>query len=340
MELYLDTVLPAEIKAAAEYGFLTGVTTTPTFMQRQGVTDVDKAIVELSHLVPLLHVEALGDTWQEIIAEAERQANLPGVNNNLVFKIPITNEGLKAVSRLSAKGYRTNVHLVYTLNQAWLAAAAGATYICPLVGRLHDQGHDSFALIQQIVDMVNYYGYNSKVMVSSVRHADHVRMAVVSGAQAVTIPWKVLKVLTDNSLTEKGIFSFEVDTKLTTYTVKQIMGAANPVVTQNTTVGEAARIMTETGLGIVSVADDNGLLSGVFTDGDLRRHVSKPDLALTPMSEMMGRNPKFLTADTILQDAVKLFREVEVDNFVVVDEHKKPIGILDVQDLVREGLLQ
>ena len=339
MELFLDSVDFNEVKAAAEFGFLKGITTTPTFMHQHGIKDVDGAIVDFSKMVDQVHVEALGDACTEILTEARRLSQLPGLARPLVFKIPVTNEGLKAACRLTRDAHKTNVHLVYTLNQAYIAAASGAAYICPLVGRLHDQGHDAFALIEQAVNMVERYRFAAKVMVSSVRHPDHVRMAILCGAQAITMPWKVMRILADNLLTERGIADFNTHTKLTTYTVRQVIRAANPIVTEEATVAEAAIQITQSKLGIVSIVDHEGRLIGVFTDGDLRRAIDHKDLAHERVGHLMSRNPKYVTADTILQDAVAFLREAQVDNLVVVDSQQRPIGIIDVQDLLRDGLM-
>ncbi len=223
---------------------------------------MDQAIVDLSHLSNQLHVEALGDSVEEIKEEAYRISSLDGLEEDIVFKIPVELSGLKAVSRLTGEGFKVNVHLVYTLNQAYLAAEAGATYICPLVGRLHDQGHDSFALIEQSVEMIEEQDYNSKVMVSSVRHPEHVRQAILAGAHAVTVPWQVMKVLPENELTGRGIRNFSIDTQLTTYTVHQFVSEKNPTVKADIKLAEAAIEMTRAGYGIVSVVDDSGELIG------------------------------------------------------------------------------
>ncbi len=339
MELYLDSVDFKEVREAVELGFLDGITTTPTFMHRHGIKNVDQAIVELSHMARHVHVEALGDTSEQILKEADRLASLKDVGESLVFKIPVTNEGLKAGAKLASQGKKTNIHLVYTLNQAYLAAAAGATYICPLVGRLHDQGHDSFALIEQSVEMVERYGYSTKIMVSSVRHPDHVRMGILCGAHAATIPWKVMKILADNVLTGHGIQLFDKHTKLTTYTVGQVIRQANPTVTPESTVAQASIEMTRSDLGIVSVVDDNGKLVGVFTDGDLRRAVQHDNLIHEKIQDLMGTNPRSVNEETLLQEAINIMHETKVDNLVVVDQVNRPIGIIDVQDLLEDGLI-
>src|SRR5688572_8117328 len=125
MELYLDSVDFKEIEQAFKLGFLTGLTTTPTFMHRHGITDIDGAIVKLSGMVPVLQVEALGDTPEDILKEAERLLALGLDKNKTVFKIPVSNVGVTACKLLRDKGLLVNIHLVYTLNQAYMAMAAG-----------------------------------------------------------------------------------------------------------------------------------------------------------------------------------------------------------------------
>ena len=183
MELFLDSVNFDEIEEAVTLGILSGLTTTPTFMFRHGITDLDGAIVKLSGMVPILHIEALGKSVAEIKAEVDRILKLP-LKKEPVFKIPVSNHGISACRQLVNQGRQVNIHLVYTLNQAYLAMEAGSTYVCPLVGRLHDQGHDAMALIEQTVAIVDRYGYKSKIMVSSVRHPEHVRQALLLGAHA------------------------------------------------------------------------------------------------------------------------------------------------------------
>ena len=339
MELFIDSADIAAVQAAVDLGFIEGITITPTFMHRLGIKDVDGTIVELSRMTNQLHIEALGDTCDGVLAEAERLASLPGLAKPPVFKIPVTNAGLKAANRLVRDGHKTNVHLVYTLNQVYLAAASGASYICPLVGRLQDQGHDSFTLIEQAVDLVVRCNYPAKIMVSSIRHPEHVRLSLLAGAHAVTVPWKVLRILAENALTDRGIGQFSIDTQLTTCTVRQLIRPANPIVNERSSVAEAAIEMTKSKLGAVSVVDGNGRVVGVLTDGDLRRAIDHADLAHERVNRLMTRDPKRVTADTILQDAVAFLHRAQVDNLIVVDDLDRPIGILDVQDLLRDGLL-
>jgi len=201
MELYLDSVNLDEINSALDLGIIAGVTTTPTFMHREGITDVDSTIVELSKKVSVLQIEALGRTANEIIDEAYRQEALGLNRETTVYKIPMSMEGVKACKHLTDLGFKVNLHLVYTIQQAYMAMEAGATYVCPLVGRLQDQGGDAIGLVKAMVDLTKEYGYNTKVMFSSVRTSQHVKEALKAGAHTITIPWKIMNKLTEHHLT-------------------------------------------------------------------------------------------------------------------------------------------
>ena len=341
MELYLDSVDFAEIEAALDYGFIRGLTTTPTFMHRHGITDIDGAIVKLSGMVPELQVEALGDTPEEVVAEAERILALPGLKQEPVFKVPISTAGAKACNRLVTSGHRVNVHLIYTLNQAYMALAAGASFICPLAGRLQDQGHDAISLYEQCVDVIDRYDYDAKVMFSSVRYVDHIRQAMLAGVHVVTAPYKIIARLCDNVLTELGTAQFREHTALMTTRVSSMIRPENPVCTADDRLKDAMVRMTESRLGVVTVVDGNGAAVGVFTDGDLRRRL--PDAGANVLDQSIGeigfsQDPLTLPADALLNEAVTLFEKHSVDSIVVVDGDR-PIGVLDIQDLVRQGIL-
>jgi transaldolase len=340
VDLYLDSVDFKEIEAALEYGFVKGLTTTPTFMHRHGITDIDAAIVKLSGMVPELQVEALGDTPDAILAEADRLLSLP-LEREPVFKVPISNEGVKACSRLTQKGHRVNVHLIYTLNQAYMAMEAGAAFICPLAGRMQDQGHDAIQLFEQCVDVIERYDYDSKVMFSSVRHAEHVRQAMLTGVHVCTMPFSVMKNLCENTLTALGTAQFREHTALMTMRVKDVIREANPVCEASETLSAAMVKMTESRLGTVTLVDTKGAVAGVFTDGDLRRKLQADGRAILdkPLSAIgFSTKPHTIARDALLNDAVKLFKKAEVDSIIVVDG-ARPVGVLDVQDLIKLGLL-
>jgi transaldolase len=341
MELYLDSVDFKEIEAALDYGFIKGLTTTPTFMHRHGITDIDGAILKLSKMVPELQVEALGDTPDEIVAEAERLVGLGLDTSKTVFKVPISNEGVKACSRLRGRGYKVNVHLIYTLNQAYMAMEAGASFICPLAGRMQDQGHDAIQLFEQCVDVIDRYGYDSKVMFSSVRHAEHVRQAMLTGVHVCTMPFSVMKNLCENTLTALGTAQFREHTALMTMRVKDVIRQSNPVCETGETLSSAMVKMTESRLGLVTLVDSKGAVAGVFTDGDLRRKLQSGGRAILDQSLAtigFSKTPLTIDRESLLNDAVKAFKKAELDSIVVVDGNR-PVGVLDVQDLIKLGLL-
>jgi len=334
MELYLDSANLKEIEEAFKLGFLNGLTTTPTFMQREGITDIDGMIVKLSKIVPVLQIEALGDTAEDILKEAQRQLDLGLDINKTVFKIPVSLEGVRACKMLRDHGMMVNVHLVYTLQQAYMAMQAGATYVCPLVGRLQDQGHDALDLVAQIVDAVNHYGYNTKVMFSSVRTMEHIRNALNLGVHTITVPLKIMKQLTENHFTTVGTDQFIQDTRLMTVRVKEALSGINPIVAADTNLAEAIVKMTEYGFGAITVVNADGSLKGVFTDGDLRRKLTSDgrDVLGKNIGDFTYNQPIAIEGGALLNEAAGLFKSTKVDT-ILVTENGKPIGMLDIQDL-------
>jgi len=334
MELYLDSANLKEIEEGFKLGFLNGLTTTPTFMQREGITDIDAMIVKLSKIVPVLQIEALGNTAEEVVKEAQRQLDLGLDPKCTVFKIPVSLEGVRACYMLRKQGLMVNVHLVYTLQQAYMAMHAGASYVCPLVGRLQDQGHDALALVEQCVGAVDHYGYNSKIMFSSVRTAEHVRNAINIGVHTITVPLKILKTLTDNNFTTLGTEQFLSDTRLMTVRVKEAINSINPIVSADTNLKDAIVKMTEYGFGSVTVTNAGGNVLGVFTDGDLRRLLQKDGEHILgkKLGDLEYKTPISIEGNELLNVAAGLFKKTNVDT-ILVTENGKPTGMLDIQDL-------
>jgi len=338
MELYLDSADIKEIEEAFQLGFLTGLTTTPTFMHREGVTDIDGLILKLSKMVPVLQIEALGNTAEAVLKEARRQLDLGLDPKKTVFKIPVSLEGVRACALLRKEGLLVNVHLVYTLQQAYMAMQAGATYVCPLIGRLQDQGHDALSLVEQCVFAVDHYGYDTKVMFSSVRSTEHVRNALNLGVHTITVPWKIMKGLTENNFTTLGTDQFIEHTRLMTVKVKDVISKTNPVVEADTSLMDAIVKMTEYGFGAITIVRKDGSLLGVFTDGDLRRKIQEEgrDVLKKNIGDLTHKDPIAVDAGVLLNDAATIFKKTSVDT-ILVTENGKPIGMLDIQDLKSNG---
>ncbi len=340
MELYLDSADINEIEEAFKLGFIDGLTTTPTFMHRHGITDIDGAILKLSKMVPVLQIEALGDTAEEVVAEAKRLLSLGLDKKKTVFKIPASLIAAKACKMLRDEDIMVNIHLVYNIQQAYMAMAAGATYVCVFVGRMRDQGYDALKLVKDCIDLVEKYNYNSKIMFSSVRHSEHVKNAIDLGCHNITIPWKIMKNLNNNNFTEIGTQQFVNHTRQMTLKVGEIIGNKNPIISEDALVTEATVEMTKYGTGAASVVDKDGKLMGIFTDGDLRRGMNAhgQDILSKKMTDFDMKMPINIDIDEKLYKAVAIFKEKQVDNIIAVS-NGKPVGMLDVQDLVKLEIL-
>ena len=211
MKIFIDTANLNEIRKAKALGLVDGVTTNPTLLAKEG-EEIEALIRKISEEVKgPINVEVTGITSEEIVKEAKWMATW---GDEIVIKIPITQEGLKAVKILSSEGIRTNVTLLFSTSQAILAAKAGATYVCPFLGRLDDISFNGIELIRQIKGVYgNYDDIQTKIIVASVRHPIHVIEAGLLGAEIVTIPPAILDQMVKHPLTDKGIAQFLEDAK-------------------------------------------------------------------------------------------------------------------------------
>src|SRR5512138_1235992 len=208
MQFFIDTADVGEIKKALEMGLCDGVTTNPSLVAKTG-RRFDEVLREIVALKPgPISAEVTAVDCEGMLREAEE---LVKFGPDIVIKIPLITEGLRAVKALSAKGIKTNVTLCFSPVQALLAAKAGATYISPFVGRLDDISQDGMQLIEQIVQIYQNYDFETEVLVASVRHPVHVLQAALIGAHAATIPPKTLHQLMKHPLTDRGIEGFLAD---------------------------------------------------------------------------------------------------------------------------------
>jgi len=211
MKFFIDTANPDEIKRAYEMGVLDGVTTNPTLISKEK-KDFESLIHEICKTVKGLPIslEVLSLNSEGMIEEARR---LFKMGENIVVKIPMTTEGLKAIKVLVSEGIKTNTTLVFSPTQALLAAKAGTTYVSPFIGRLDDIAQTGMELIEQIVTIFKNYSFESQVIVASIRHPIHVLEAALIGADVATIPYKVIEQLVKHPLTDIGIERFLADWK-------------------------------------------------------------------------------------------------------------------------------
>lgn len=210
MKFFIDTANVANIREANSWGVVDGVTTNPTLVAKEG-RDFKETILEICSIVDgPVSAEVVSLDAENIIREARDIAEW---HQNIVIKVPMTKDGIKAVRQLSSEGIRTNVTLVFSPNQALIAAKAGATYISVFVGRLDDVGNEGMDVVHDTVHILDVYSYQSEVIVASVRHPVHVVQAARAGAHIATIPFSVLDKMFKHPLTDVGIDRFLEDWK-------------------------------------------------------------------------------------------------------------------------------
>lgn len=208
MKIFLDTADVEEIRQGVAMGVVDGVTTNPSLAAKAGRNFKD-VVLEITEICDgPVSAETVALKADEIVAEGRLLAKWAP---NIIVKVPLMTEGLKAVKQLTSEGIRTNVTLVFSSNQALLAAKAGATFVSPFLGRLDDLGQDGMAMVRECVEIFRNYGIVTEVLAASIRHPLHVTQAALAGADIATLPFKVLQQLVQHPLTDKGIQSFLAD---------------------------------------------------------------------------------------------------------------------------------
>jgi transaldolase len=208
MKFFLDTANIDEIREAASWGILDGVTTNPSLMSKEK-GNFEEILLEICKIVDgSVSAEVISTDAVQMVKEAEKLAAL---HPNITVKIPMIPEGLKAVVRLSSSGIKTNMTLVFSPVQALLAAKAGATFVSPFVGRLDDVGHIGMDVVRDSVQIFENYGFSTEVLAASLRHPLHVYEAAMAGAHIATMPFKVMMQLVKHPLTDKGLAQFLKD---------------------------------------------------------------------------------------------------------------------------------
>jgi transaldolase len=208
MKLFLDTANQAEVEEAVKMGVISGVTTNPSLVAKEGGDYLERVTYFCNLVGGPISVEVLSTDAAGMLQEARELAKL---HENIVIKLPITAESLGVIKRLREEGIKTNATLCFSANQAILAARAGATYVSPFVGRLNDIGQDGMVLIEEIRTIYRNFGYTTEIIVASIRNPRQVTEAALIGADIATIPFKVLQQMVNHPQTDLGIAKFEAD---------------------------------------------------------------------------------------------------------------------------------
>ncbi|MBQ5652186.1 MAG: fructose-6-phosphate aldolase [Peptococcaceae bacterium] len=208
MKLFLDTANQAEVEEAVKMGVISGVTTNPSLVAKEGGDYLERVTYFCNLVGGPISVEVLSTDAAGMLQEARELAKL---HENIVIKLPITAESLGVIKQLREEGIKTNATLCFSANQAILAARAGATYVSPFVGRLNDIGQDGMVLIEEIRTIYRNFGYTTEIIVASIRNPRQVTEAALIGADIATIPFKVLQQMVNHPQTDLGIAKFEAD---------------------------------------------------------------------------------------------------------------------------------
>ena len=335
MKIFLDTIDLNEIKKYNDILNIAGVTTNPNLARRFGMSDDVEMVREIAKVIGKnkeIHVEAFGESSKEIIKNSQRiKKNCS--NLNLVFKIPFSEEGVKAAKFLIKEKFSTNLHLIFSLSQAIISASINSNYICPLIGRLDDIGHNAIDNLSKIIS--SYKTHNSKTLVmgSSVRNLNHVIDCYKIGVDAITIPMKVVKEMFNHPLTDTGFLQFKNDLNQMRQ-ISSIDFNRNLLIDANKTLLDTLITLQKFKGAAIAVTKKNKL-AGIFTTGDLNRLIeSKKKFSFEEKIEsFITKNPYSLDISDKVEDVTNIVKKHNLGQFVIMDQ-SKVLGILDVKDLL------
>ncbi len=335
MKIFLDTIDLEEIKKYCEIFDVAGITTNPNLARRFGMSDDIEMVREIGKVIgnqKEIHVEAFGENSDEIIQNSQRiKKNCS--KYNLVFKIPFSEEGVKASKYLIGKKYSTNLHLIFSLSQAVIASSINSNYICPLLGRLDDIGHNAIDNLSKIIESYKLNNSQTLVMGSSVRNLNHVIDCYQIGVDAITIPMKVIKEMFNHPLTDTGFKLFKKDLDQMRQ-ISSINFNKNLLIDGNKTLFETL-VTLQKHKGAAVAVSNNNKLAGIFTTGDLNRLIKeKKKLNYSDkIINYISKNPYSVDITDKVEVITNLVKKYNLGQFVVLDQDRV-LGILDVKDLL------
>ena len=330
MQFFIDTADVDAIRKANDMGLVDGVTTNPSLIKKAG-KDHEKTIREIASFINgPISVETLSDTAEGMLAEANKYLKW---GDNIVIKIVMSPEGMKAVNVLADQGIPTNVTVTFSAAQALIAAKAGATFVSPFVGRLDDIGHDGMHLISQIRNIYDNYGFETQILVASVRHPIHLIQSAQMGADVATVPPKTLMQLFNHPLTDTGFQLFRKDLNQMRQ-ISSINFNKNLLIDSNKTLFETL-VTLQKHKGAAVAISKNNKLAGIFTTGDLNRLIKakKKFNYNDKIINFISKNPYSVDITDKVEVITNLVKKYNLGQFVVLDQDRV-LGILDVRDLL------
>ena len=335
MKIFLDTIDLNEIKKYNEILNIAGVTTNPNLARRFGMSDDIEMVKKIGDIIGKnkeIHVEAFGENFKEIIQNSQRIKKSCS-KYNLVFKIPFSEEGVKAAKYLIKKKFSTNLHLIFSQSQAIISSSINSNYICPLIGRLDDIGHNAIENLSKIISSFKINNSKTLVMGSSIRNLNHVIDCYKIGVDAITIPMKVIKEMFNHPLTDTGFLSFKKDLSQMKE-VSSINFNKNLLVDVNKTLFETL-VVLQNYKGAAVAVSKNSKLAGIFTIGDLNRLIKnkKKFNYNDKIVNFISKRPFSVDIADKVEVVANLVKKYNLGQFVVLDQ-EKVLGILDVKDLL------
>jgi transaldolase/predicted transcriptional regulator len=334
MRLFLESSDLRETEKAVKSGLVNGIVANPELINRYGSGDTDSLIVKLAGLSDTLQIELTGDSFEFWVTEAQRIMSLGLAKDKVIFRLPITENGLIACRELVSKGYCVNIMFIYTINQAYLAMQSGASMIELMADELLQQGYDVNSLIEETISMRDKYKYDTKISVAPGSSVGFLRASIKNGVDAFTFTGSSFAELKGSLLSNPAADRFLRKSRLISLKVKDVLKGKNPRIKDSSNLLEAVVEMTQGGMGAVAVLNSADELLGVFTDGDLRRQLQTngEQVLLKSLSELNFKSPITIDAQSSLEELSKLFKDKRIDN-VLVTENNKLVGMVDIQDL-------
>jgi len=334
MELYIKSNIREELQAASASGICAGIVLRQSDFSEAGPNARLENALKLSSEFAALHIDVNGKNSEAINYEAHRILHTGLAAERVVFRFPATHDGILACKNLSKEGYAVHIDAIGTLQQAWLAMEAGATWIGISLNGLKHLGTDAFRLAEDCLRIIERYSYETRVMLDDVQNAEHVAAALSSGIDGIVANWKLIEQFSGNPWSSNEMQHRLDHTRLLRVKVAEVVNGRNPVVNVNATVKDALREMSRGGMGAVALVDDNNSIKGIFTDGDLRRMMEQEGEAALQkvLNTLPLKQPISIDAEALLVEAQQIFRERKIDNLLVT-QNGRLLGMIDIQDL-------
>jgi transaldolase len=333
MEYYLEATDNKELKEAAESGICAGINAHIDLM-RSVHEDAVHVVSDLSSQFAQTHIAVAGQKAHELIHETHKLLHNGLVSETMVFRFAATYEGIQACKKLQADNISVHLESIGSMQQAWLAMEAGATWISTTPALLLHLGSDTFAITRECLAIQERYAYPTRFMLAATKSAEHVKLALNEGVHAISSSFALIKESANHRLALSASHEMNGVHRLMHLRVGDVIKANNPTVNQALKIADAVVEMSKGGMGAVAIVNNNGELMGIFTDGDLRRQIQqKGNTALDlQLSELTLKKPASIERSAFLIEAAELLKSLKIDNLLVTDGGKL-IGMLDIQDL-------